>query len=381
MRKLPRNIHRLNDGRFWVYTTRRGRPVRNIVSWELLTKLRIPVAAGTKSLQPGLALAKAALTKLQGVRLEERRSGAIDASAKVKISGLLPLMEADYLHRGYRSWDDAEARWKNHLRAPFGEMLASELTSDALNKYVAKRLSEGAEKGSINRELSVVRRTLKLGHAAGKLQNLVAFPHLKEENVRQGFLTEREYRLLLPHAQPLGIRGLLTVGYTYGFRRGELLDLRCRQCDLVNGTIELERKQCKNGEIKIVVMTSEVRNVLALCVAGKSADDRVLTWADGRPIRDFRETWKELFATAGVPLKLVHDLRRSAVKNMVERGVPTATAMQISGHRTMAVFQRYNIQSLDNLRDAALKIAKGAEAAPTTDDLADGQPKAEGTIQ
>jgi hypothetical protein len=286
-KKLPRGIHRLPDSRYWCYTTRRGRPVRQIVSWELLKKLKVPVEPAARSLNPGLQLAKLALTRLQNSRLEERRSGAIDASAKVKISGLLPLMEADYLHQGFRSWDDAEARWKNHLQKPFGDRLASEITTDALNAYVAKRLREEAEPGSVNRELSVLRRMLKLAHVAGKVQNVVAFPHLKETNIRQGFLEQREYDLLAAHAHPVGIRGLLCVGYSYGFRRGELLSLCVRQVDLVNGTIWLERSQTKNDRVKVVCMTSEVKNVLALCVAGKEPDGRVFTWADGRPIRDF----------------------------------------------------------------------------------------------
>lgn len=273
---------------------------------------------------------------------------------------------------------------EHHLQKPFGDMLPSEINSDVLNLYVKRRLGDGAEPGTVNRELSVLRRMLKLGHAAGKVQNLIAFPHLKETNVRQGFVTQAEYNLLIAHAQPVGIRGLLCVGYSFGFRRGECLDLRCRQCDLVNGTIELERKQTKNDRCKVVVMTSEVKNALALCVAGKEPDDHVFTWTgDGsRPIRDFRGTWAKLFEAAGVAPKLFHDFRRSAIRNMVARGIPTATAMQISGHRTMSVFQRYNIQDTSNLRDAARRISAGAlEAAPTTDGQPQGSVAGEGTVQ
>ena len=340
MRNLPRGIHRLPDSRYWCYTTRRGRPVRNIVTWELLTKLKVPVATGARSLHPNLQLAKQALTRLQNVRLEERRTGAINASAKVRIADLVPLVESDYRNQGYKSWSDAKSRWDHHLRPVFGDLLAGELSVEHQDKYIAQRLRDKAAGGTINRELSVLRRMLKLAFVAGKTQAVPPFRHLKEDNVRMGFVTQRDFNLLIAQADCVGIRALLCVGYTYGFRRGELLDLRVHQVDLVAGTIELNRKQTKNGECKLVAMTSEVRAVLALCVAGKTADDHVLTWADGRPIRDFRETWARLFAKAGVPLKLVHDLRRSAVKNMIERGVSMRTAMQISGHKTMSVFNR-----------------------------------------
>ena len=61
---------------------------------------------------------------------------------------------------------------------------------------------------------------------------------------------------------------------------------------------------------------------------------------------------------------MFHDLRRSAVRNMVRRGVPQKTARMISGHKTDSVFSRYNIVSDSDIQDAARKIdEEGAKAA------------------
>ena len=81
-----------------------------------------------------------------------------------------------------------------------------------------------------------------------------------------------------------------------------------------------------------------------------------------KPVRDFRETWNQLCILAGCPGLLFHDLRRSAVRNMVRRGVIQKVAMDISGHKTISVFQRYNIVSEDDLAEAARKIESGQTA-------------------
>jgi len=195
------------------------------------------------------------------------------------------------------------------------------------------------------------------------------FPRLSENQPRLGFLTDQQYAKLAEECAKVGLwlRTLLALGASFGFRRGEMCALRVRQIDLLERIIGLDPGSTKNGEGREAGITEELAPLLAACVAGKASDDYVLT-RDGRPIGDFRKTWKQVTLAAGVPGLLVHDLRRTAARNLRRLGEAEGVIMTIGGWKTRSVFERYNIKSRDDVRRATARLdekhrARSAESA------------------
>jgi hypothetical protein len=156
-----------------------------------------------------------------------------------------------------------------------------------------------------------------------------------------------------------------------------LIELRVEPINLADRSICLDPGDTKNDDARTIRMTQEVYNFLAACISGKKEGDYVFT-RSGESEKDFRGAWWALCAKAGLgkfvkaeddKLRweglLFHDLRRSAVRNMVRAGISEVVSMRISGHKSRSVFDRYHIVSESDLVDAASKLENRTD--PTTD--------------
>lgn len=267
---------------------------------------------------------------------------------------------------GVRGEDGAYVRkGRTYLKDYFGGMKASRVGTDQIAGYVEKRQGEGASKSTINRELSLLRRAFSLGFDAepqkvSRIPKFHKFIVSEKDCVRRGFAEESDYRKLAELAREPWLRALLALAYTYGFRKSELLGMRCSQVDLLNDTVCLYSGETKNDEGRLVRLTKECRELVVELRKGKQPEDYLFTRENGKPVRDLRRTWDTLVKAAGLSGLLLHDFRRSAVRTMVRRGIPERVAMGISGHKTRSVFDRYNIVSEADLADAVRKIEAGA---------------------
>jgi integrase len=261
---------------------------------------------------------------------------------------------------GQKSAVTSRRRWNKHLRPFFGHLRVVQVGTTVLTSYVQQRQENQAENGTINRELAILRRAFQRGFEATpqKVVRVPHFPRLAENGARQGFLEDAKYDKLAAECAKEGLwfRTAFAVASNLAWRKGEVLNLRVRQVDLHSGVIRLEQGTTKNGEGRVVKMTSEVAVLIEACIAGKGPEDYVLSREDGKRVKSFRRAWSKACAAAGVPGLLFHDLRRTGARNLRRLGVAEGTIMKIGGWKTRSVFERYNIVSLDDLSDAAARL-------------------------
>jgi integrase len=77
---------------------------------------------------------------------------------------------------------------------------------------------------------------------------------------------------------------------------------------------------------------------------------------NGIQIKTFKGAWKKACEAAGCPGRILHYLRRSAVRNMERAGLSRSVAMQLTGHKTEAVYRRYAITSEADLREGVERL-------------------------
>ncbi|HEY6288527.1 MAG TPA: site-specific integrase, partial [Nitrospiraceae bacterium] len=235
------------------------------------------------------------------------------------------------------------------------------ITSKDVLDYVARRQSEGLASGTINRELAALTRMFRL--AARQTPPLVStiphIPHLKEQNVRQGFFTDEDYTILRA-ALPDHLKVPFILAYWTGMRMGEVLMLRWDQVDLAEGLVRLEPGTTKSGRGRLIPLPAEVCAVLHQWKDQTSrrypASPWVCHYRGERLARVQKKLWDKICQRVGLTDKLFHDLRRTAIRNMVRRGISERIAMEISGHRTRSVFDRYDIVSEADIHDARTRM-------------------------
>lgn len=255
-----------------------------------------------------------------------------------------------------RGLKEQRARWDKHLAPVFGDRKAMLITAEDLQQYQADRLEAKPKPrhATINRELQLLRRAFRVGFETRPrlVPEVPKFPSRLAESPRKGFVEDDTFNKIHGAIEEPGFRALALTAFRLGFRTSELKNLLCLQ--LADGWLRLFAGATKNGKPRSVKLPDDLRKAMEDCAKGKAPEDYMFTWSDGSRIKDFRGAWEKATKAAGVPDLMFHDLRRSAVRRMRRKlGIPTSTAMRITGHLTRDVFEDYDAENDADIAEAA----------------------------
>ncbi len=294
---------------------------------------------------------------------------------KIRFDELAQDFLTDYRINTRKSLDRAK-RSVRCLKRIFQGMRATEITTANVKSYIDKRMEEGLSNASINRELSALKRMFHLGARCTppKVGQVPFIPMLKESNVRKGFFEHGQFQAI-KNALPEELKPLATFAYHTGWRKGEILKLTWDKVDMKQGIVRLDPGETKNDEARTLYMDEELFKEMRMLHSKRRLGCPYVFHRAGMPVRDFRDSWDNACIRAGFfetrkdehgkPIKdkdgketkvstmIFHDFRRTAIRNMVRAAIPERVAMKISGHKTRSVFDRYNIVSDEDLREAA----------------------------
>ena len=318
---------------------------------------------GQQVLESAKTTDKATAKKLLQTKIGQRAEGRLVVGAdRVTFEVLIQMVKDEYTTNNRKSADKVQYR-ERHLAKSFAGWKAGDITVTDLRAFIARRQNEGAANAEINRELATLRRGFNLALQADRIPRMPHFPRLQESAPRAGFFEADEFHTVLTDL-PDCLKGPIHFAYLTGWRcRSEVLPLQWRNIDFETGTVRLDPGVTKNRDGRVIYMTAQLRTVLeeqrrqTLTLQQQTNRIIPLVFHDcGQRIVNYDKRWREACANAGIPGKFVHDFRRTAVRNRVKAGIPERVAMQMSGHKTRSVFDRYHIVADSDLQEAAKRL-------------------------
>jgi integrase len=274
-----------------------------------------------------------------------------------------------------------------NIRPFFGSMKVGKLETRQFERYRAMRTQEVSD-ATVDHDFTYLKSALLLEYKKTP-SRVTRVPHIQksgEDKVRHGFLELDGYKKVLAQL-PLSLKSVFVVGYHIGNRKGALLGLEWPQIDFGSEVVRFIRLQNRKPVPVAAPIYGDMREWLRRQKAFRDEhfpENRyVFFWypvdceidptstkghggrrnEPGTQIKSFYDSWRAAVKNAGFPELLFHDLRRSAVRNMVEKiGMSEKRAMEISGHKTRSCFERYHIVSLAEIQESGQKMDEWMKA-------------------
>ncbi len=260
--------------------------------------------------------------------------------------------------------------WAFHRAMPhIGDLRLDRIHNDSLAKYRRARRADGAAAGTINKELSCIRRVLNLAARVWRHDNgmswLDAPPLIEMEQgpARKPYPLSWEEQDRLFRELPAHLQRIALYKVNTGCRKQEVLQLRwsweVKVPELETSVFILpsnDQFQTKNSQERVVVLNSIARRVIDE-QRGKHAEF-VFTYR-GRPTKSILNSgWKDARTRAGLPNVRVHDLRHTFGHRLRAAGVSFEDRQDLLGHKSDRITTHYSAPDIARLLEAAESVCE-----------------------
>jgi integrase len=334
-------------------------------------------SSGTRSKKDAMTL----LRQRIGNRTDGTLSGRPE---RVTLAELKEALRKHYTREGNASWTRAEQAF-THIEEFFGEDAnAIGITKARVADYQDARLEEGSARNSVRYEIGVLSAAFGVAVEQDILASKPVFKQLAEGDNRSGFFEPGDFAALVVEL-PADIAALVRFLCLTGWRRGEGVGLMWAQVDWDDAEgrehvpapgpkacIRISEAQAKGGDAREFPI-ADAPALRDLFLAQWAVRDGLHVFhRKGKAIGDFRKVWERACKAAGVPGRLVHDLRRAAARDFRKAGVSEGEIMRLCGWKTRDMFDRYNTIDASDLSRAVAQRFNGNLTATISEKVEQG---------
>jgi integrase len=261
------------------------------------------------------------------------------------------------------------------LKGKFSGLRLSDVSADRIEEFKEERLTGGVEPATINHDLRVLRRMMRL---AERKQLIVGNPFLqvdflKQQNTHQPHIvTFDEEEMILKVAVP-HIRVLVILILETGMRsHREALALRWEAVDLLNDSLLVHESKTRAG-VRNIPLTERCKAELLRWREMVGPEFSPFVFPNLRkpaqPMKDIRHTWEKALQDSGLKYFWIYNLRHTFASRLSAAGVSDLFVAQMIGHSSPSILQKY-AKAIDEYRRAAIRKLEQMRTAHDEQDAA-----------
>jgi len=291
-------------------------------------------------------------------RLEERRvlirKGQEPEPVKKTPNHTFSFLVAEYLKhcQKEKSFNKSKRYILQELVTLFGNLPIKSITTMSIEHYQAELLAKGKKPATVNKYITVLKACLNKGYnwditpeeTIKRIKKVKKFSEAK----RLRYLSINECKALIEHCQGV-TRDIVITALNTGMRKGEILNLKWDNIDLIHGFILLNIT--KNGEKREIPINQTLKDLFTN-MPSRFRGGYVFCDAEGKPYQDIKRSFNTACRKAGIKDFHFHDLRHTFASHLVMAGVDITTVSKLLGHKSLTMTLRYSHLAPEHLTKA-----------------------------